>query len=56
MSQSQFDALQRQITLLHLEWVETMKKMDEKINLMHASLKSCQSHCHVANQNQENAT
>lgn len=53
MPQDQFEALQRQIALLSLEWREAMMGINDKVDTMTAALKSCQSHCHVANQNQD---
>jgi hypothetical protein len=49
MSQSQFDVLKRQILLMDLEWKEAMKQQNLKLDTMIASLKSCQSRCHVNN-------
>jgi hypothetical protein len=56
MPPNQFEALQRQIEQLSLEWKEAMQVIDRKVDLMTTSLASCQSHCHVKKQNLEEAS
>jgi hypothetical protein len=49
MPDVQFQKLLRMIEQLGLEHREFAASIEEKFNIISTSLKSCQSHCHVAN-------
>jgi hypothetical protein len=49
MPESQFQQLLKMIEQLGLEQAEFARGIEEKFETISTSLKSCQSHCHVAN-------
>jgi hypothetical protein len=49
MPDAQFQMLLRMIKQLGLEVQELSRGVNDKFDTISSSLKSCQSHCHVAN-------
>ncbi len=56
MPKSEFEVLKKMIEQLGLEFQEFASGIETKFNNISNSLKSCQSHCHVRNQEESKDT
>lgn len=53
MPDNEVEQLKKMITQLSLEFQEDFKKLRDKLDTMMTSLKTCQSRCHVQNQQEK---